>query len=174
MSVLRKTGDQLKTLNIERTNIRLDTHFSASFPELVSLNLEFCRNVTEAGFTSLLSRVGGRLKFLNLGYCKLSLGKTSIKEKKVPNSRFKCPLRKTTIFKVISGEKRKRSCFCAAIQKFQKVGFIGKGSRKKKSSTNGRAIKSGGGGIKAGPLRKKELFLKLFLFCCHFDKLIEI
>ena len=26
----------------------------------------------------------------------------------------------------------------------------------------------GGGGVKAGPLRKKELFLKLFfLFCCH-------
>ena len=25
-----------------------------------------------------------------------------------------------------------------------------------------------GGGVKAGPLRKKELFLKLyFLFCCH-------
>ena len=25
-----------------------------------------------------------------------------------------------------------------------------------------------GGGVKAGPLRKKELFLKpIFLFCCH-------
>ena len=38
---------------------------------------------------------------------------------------------------------------------------------KKSSSTSGRATKRGGG-VKAGPLRKKKLFLKLFfLFCCH-------
>jgi hypothetical protein len=36
---------------------------------------------------------------------------------------------------------------------------------KKNSSTNGQAIKSGGvRGVKAGPLRKKELFLKLEAF----------
>ena len=33
------------------------------------------------------------------------------------------------------------------------------GKPQKKSSTNGQAIKRG---VKAGPLRKKELFLKLF------------
>ena len=40
---------------------------------------------------------------------------------------------------------------------------------KKSSSTNGQAIKRGGGvPVKAGPLRKKVLFLNLFfLICCH-------
>ena len=37
--------------------------------------------------------------------------------------------------------------------------------QKKSSSANGRAIKrERGGGVKAGPLRKKELFLKLFFY----------
>ena len=36
-------------------------------------------------------------------------------------------------------------------------------AKKKKSSTSGRATKRGGG-VKAGPLRTKELFFKLFFF----------
>ena len=39
---------------------------------------------------------------------------------------------------------------------------VPKGSRKKRSSLNGRAIKRGGG-LKGGPLRKKEVFLELLL-----------
>jgi hypothetical protein len=38
---------------------------------------------------------------------------------------------------------------------------IREAAKKKSSSTNGQAIKRGGG-VKAGPLRKKELFLKFF------------
>ena len=41
-------------------------------------------------------------------------------------------------------------------------------SKKKFWPLRARPLRGGGGGVKAGPLRKKELFLKLFfLLCCH-------
>ena len=60
----------------------------------------------------------------------------------------------------------------AFIQHIHKLfALFRKGSRKKikNSTTNGQAFKRWGRGVRAWPLRKKELFLKLFLFlfCCH-------
>ena len=44
---------------------------------------------------------------------------------------------------------------------------IREAAEKKKSSSNGRAIKRGGGGDNGRAIKEKKLFLKLFLFCCH-------
>ena len=41
------------------------------------------------------------------------------------------------------------------------MGMLGKGSRKKVLILVARPLRVGGGGVKAGPLRKKELFMKL-------------
>ena len=53
--------------------------------------------------------------------------------------------------------KFKRNHYIFIIQYIFWKHWLGKPQKKKSSSTNGQAVKRGGG-VKAGPLRKKELF----------------
>ena len=66
VSILNKTGDSLKKLDLSRTNLTLTDigSITASLSSIKVLNLTYCRNLTESGLFSLLNKTGDSLKNL--------------------------------------------------------------------------------------------------------------
>ena len=75
ISLLNRVGDNLKTLNVGSTSISLSNMDSLStrFPRVEKLVVSYCRNLTEAGAISLLSKVGEELRVLDLKGTPISL-----------------------------------------------------------------------------------------------------
>ena len=72
---LERSGDKLKNLNLRHTEISLDSicYLPITFPWLEILDLGFCRNLTDAGFISLLNKVGVKLTKLVIKRNSMSL-----------------------------------------------------------------------------------------------------
>ena len=74
-SILNKTGDSLKKLDLSGTNLTLNEigSLSASLSSIEDLNLSWCRNLTDSGLVSILNKTGYSLKKLDLSYSNLTL-----------------------------------------------------------------------------------------------------
>jgi len=69
ISLLNKTGENLKKLNLSVTYINLSEvdALTVTFPVLKVLDLSYCRNITETGIISLLSKTGPGLTLRLIG-----------------------------------------------------------------------------------------------------------
>jgi len=88
ISLLNRVGAQLTSLNIKRNSLSLSQvdSLTATFPKLVELDMEDCRNITDFGFLSLLNRAG-RLSSFRI----INIDKTNVSAACVADLRTKCP-----------------------------------------------------------------------------------
>ena len=75
ISLLNRVGGELKTLELSDTNITLDNigDLNTTLLKLENLGLNNCDNITDTGTISLLNRVGGELKTLELAFTNITL-----------------------------------------------------------------------------------------------------
>jgi len=75
ISLLNRVGCDLKHLDLSKTLITLDNigDLNTTLLKLEYLGLDGCANITDTGTISLLNRVGGELKHLDLGHTNITM-----------------------------------------------------------------------------------------------------
>jgi len=75
ISLLNRVGCELKLLDLSKTLITLDNigDLNTTLLKLEYLGLDGCANITDTGTISLLNRVGGELKHLDLGHTNITM-----------------------------------------------------------------------------------------------------
>ena len=74
IAILNQVGKKLEILNLSRTEVSFSEvgFLTSCLPVLEELNLEYCKNLTNAGLKALLNKAGKTLKILNLGGTRVS------------------------------------------------------------------------------------------------------